>query len=158
MPRIRILCLFLLFILASCSAPRVITPTPPPVVLPPTPTPLVASTRVVTLARATPTPATPTPTAVVTLPGGAVLVTISGEQSVNLRGGPGSVYPIVTRVANGSKWPAVARSEMGEWLLLESEAFPGGQGWIFVGLTDYNPDLQPLPAATAVQPSPTPQP
>jgi uncharacterized protein YraI len=92
----------------------------------------------------------------VTLPGGAVLVTVSGEQSVNLRGGPGALYPIVTRVANGSKWPAVARSEMGEWLLLESEALPGGQGWIFVGLTDYNPDLQPLPVATPAQTPPAP--
>ncbi len=151
MPRIRIFSIFLLFILASCSAPRAITPTPPPLLLPPTLTPPPVVTRVVTLA-----PATSTPTAVVTLPGGAVLVTVSGEQSVNLRGGPGALYPIVTRVANGSKWPAVARSEMGEWLLLESEALPGGQGWIFVGLTDYNPDLQPLPVATPAQTPPAP--
>lgn len=149
-----------MLILAGCAAP---TPTLVPKQLPPTEPPPMATfttipTRVVTLAKATLVPATPTPTIAVTLPDGAVLVTLGGEQSVNLRAGPGTLYPIVLRVTSGTSWPAVARSEMGEWLLLASPEIPGGQAWVYVGITNYSPDAFPLPAATAVSLTLTPQP
>lgn len=140
--------LFLLVLLAGCTVPTV-APMP---TLEPSPTsaftPTNVPTRVVTLSRNTPKPVTATPSPDVTLPAGAVLVTVSGDGFVNARSGPGALYPIVGRIASGAQMTAVAQSPMGEWILLTSSELEGGQGWVFIHLTNLEPAGVTLPVAT----------
>jgi len=74
---------------------------------------------------------------------------LKGDGFVNLRSGPGAIYPIVGRVQSGTSLVVLARSEHGEWLLLEYPDTPGGQAWVYAAYTDYQPSLHPLPVATA---------
>ena len=140
--------LFLSLVLTGCAAPTVATvPT-----LAPFPTSVSTATSVptlvVTLSRNTPVPVTRTPTPNVTLPAGAVLVTVSGDGFVNARSGPGALYEIVGRFASGSQMAAIAQSPAGDWILLSSAELEGGQGWVFIHLTDLDPAGISLPIAT----------
>ncbi len=139
--------LLVLILLTSCQNTLVLEPSPQP----PTATLPIVPSRVVTLSNDTPLPRMPTPSLEVTMPAGPK-VTLKGDVSVNLRGGPGSLYPIVGRVATGTTFVALARSEHGEWLLLAVPDTPGGKAWIYAAYTDYNPSLHPLPVAIAAQP------
>jgi hypothetical protein len=77
---------------------------------------------------------------------------LKGDGFVNLRSGPGSLYPIVGRAANGTTFVVLARSEHGEWLLLAFPDTPDGKAWVYAAYTDYNPSLHPMPAVTAAPP------
>lgn len=152
--------LFFLLVLAGCATPTV---APMPTLAPMATsefTPTSAPTRVVTLSRNTPTSAPVTPTAEITAPAGAVLLTVSGDGFVNVRGGPGALYDIVGRVASGTQMPAIAQSPGGDWILITSPDFEGGQGWVYIHLTDFDPAQHPLPVATPpatpVMATPTP--
>lgn len=152
--------LFALLMLTGCSAPTV---APMPTLAPFATTDFAetsAPTRVVTLVKNTPSPAPATPTLAVTLPSGAVLLTVSGDGFVNARSGPGALFDIVGRVASGAQLPAIAQSPGGEWILITSPEFESGQGWVYIHLTDFDPAQHPLPVvtppATPVMASPTP--
>lgn len=152
--------LFILLALTGCASPTVAPmPTLAPVATRELPK-ATAPTRVVTLVKNTPSPVPATPTLAVTLPAGAVLLTVSGDGFVNVRGGPGALFDIVGRVASGTQLPAIAQSPGGEWILITSPDFVGGQGWVYIHLTDFDPAQHPLPVATPpatpVMASPTP--
>ncbi len=139
--------LLILIPLTSCQNTPVIEPSPKP----PTATLPIVPSRVVTLSNDTPFPGTPTPSLKVNSPAGPKL-TLKGDGFVNLRSGPGALYPIVGRVATGTSFVVLARSEHDEWLLLAYPDTPGGKAWVYAAYTDYNPSLHPLPVATAVPP------
>ena len=140
--------LFILLVLTGCASSTVAPmPTLAPVATREIPD-ASAPTRVVTLVKNTPTPVPVTPTAKITAPAGAVLLTVSGDGFVNARSGPGALYDIVGRVASGAQMPAIAQSPEGEWILITSPEFEGGQGWVYIHLTDFDPAQHPLPVAT----------
>jgi hypothetical protein len=140
------ICLWLLLLLWGCTAPELLPPPQPTAgTVPPfTPRP----SREVTL----PTTAQPersvTPAPGATLPAGVAL-TLRGEGTVNLRSGPGTIYPVVARLGSGAPVWAIARVERGDWLLVTAPELPGGQAWVYAPYTDYDAALQPLPVATA---------
>jgi len=105
------------------------TPTPQPTATPtlapsstPTPKPTVTPTATA-LPTDTPRPTvTPQPVAVVTAKG------------LHVRSGPGTVYPVVGRVAQGDSLPVLARNEDASWL--EIALANGSTGWVFAELVD----------------------
>lgn len=106
---------------------RAVKPAPP---LPnelPTVTTTVVATRGSVLAALlptlTPTPAV-TPRAEVRFPGSV------GDVTVNVRGGPGTNYPIVGKVSGGMPFEIVGRTESGDWLRICCITGAEGENWI----------------------------
>lgn len=134
--------LILVLILAGCSSP-----TPMNTLLPPTVAIQSLPTRVVTLSNDTPVPTTPTPQTEVTAPDGPKVI-LKGDEFVNLRSGPGPIFPILLRAANGSNFVVLASSPKGEWLLLFTPDIPCGQAWVYIEYTDFDLAAHSLPIAT----------
>jgi hypothetical protein len=103
------------------------------------------------LPTVTPTPRTPpTPT-----PTSALAGRITADQ-VNLRGGPGTNYPVVGQLARTSTLQIVGRNEQGDWLRLTLPDADPAEGWVsaalvLVDLPD-NASLTALPVAAAPPP------
>ncbi|HHW86815.1 MAG TPA: SH3 domain-containing protein [Chloroflexi bacterium] len=72
------------------------------------------------------------------------------SSNANLRGGPGTGYPIVGGVKAGDALDVTARNQAGDWLQLASGA------WIAAFLVDNAPASADLPVANDVPPLPTP--
>jgi hypothetical protein len=79
------------------------------------------------------------------IPGAAV-----ANSNANLRGGPGTGYPIVGGVKEGDALEVTARNQTGDWLQLASGA------WIAAFLVDNAPSATDLPVATEIPALPTP--
>lgn len=135
----------------GCSSPVTIRATQQPLPQPQTATPPLVPSHVVTLSNNPSLPRTSTPSLVVNEPAGPI-VTVKGDDFVNLRSGPSPLNPVVGRAATGTTFVVLARSEHGEWLLLAYPDTPGGKAWVYTAYTDYNPSLHPLPVAIAPQP------
>jgi hypothetical protein len=81
-------------------------------------------------------------------PGGsayAVAVTASG--SMNVRGGPGTNYAIVTTLAAGDTVQASGQNNAGDWLLITLP--DGGRGWVFAPLVTVDGDATGLEVVDA---------
>ncbi len=132
-----------------------------------------AVTVVATLPTGTSPPAiaTATPRSPATLPvdtpaPGAPSAVVTAENGVNIRSGPGEVYPILFVAPPGSTAQVVGRSEDGQWWALQVEGAPNDVAWVtaqFVDVTggDSVPILPapptPTPRATETpEPSDTP--
>jgi cytoskeletal protein RodZ len=121
---------------AAAPAPTVeteptVAPTPTPV--PPTPVPTEAPSIILTL----PTP-TPTPEVVAPPPAPATTNT-----DANLRGGPGTDFPVLRGAPTGSTLNIVGRSAAGEWFVLDDGS------WVFSQLVDNPPANLPVVEAPA---------
>jgi hypothetical protein len=121
---------------------------------PPTAAPPASATSAPATAAppsASPSPATPTATP---LPSCNIV-----DQSVNLRAGPGTVYPLLTSslISNTLLTP-LARSPSGDWINVRIQA-TGRRGWVIAdpALVDCNVAVESLPIG-AVPPRPTPRP
>jgi hypothetical protein len=136
------------------ATPETPTPDDPsPTALPATAAPVavVSSTTPTPTRSATSTPATPTATP---LPTCRVI-----DQPVNLRGGPGTAYPLLTdSLAGGSVLEPLARNSAGSWLNIRVQA-TSRRGWVIA-----NPELiactipvEELPVVAA-PPLPPPRP
>lgn len=123
-------------------------PTPAPIFTPtPSPEPTATSTP-----QPSPTPEpTPTPE-----PVPVVQVPKAGANSINVREGPGTDYPIVAELAPGQEAPVMGRNEAGTWWQI-ALAEAGTSGWIFGELVDFTGDAGEI-AVAAAPPSPTPDP
>ena len=103
------------------------------------------------IAAAQPTEALPTPTAYSGVP-----VAVVSADSVNLRGGPDTIYPVVALALAGERLPviALARASSGIWYLVESV----GQGavWVSASVVELLPADAFIPAAATIPPSPAP--
>lgn len=85
-------------------------------------TPLPTPSRVAAARADTePTPA-PTPT-----PGPVVLV----ERGMNIRGGPGTFYPITGSAGPGDQFPIIGRNPVGDWWRIR---YRGAPAWIYAPL------------------------
>lgn len=145
----------------TATATSTVTPMPTATNTPtatPTPTATAKSTPTATpMPTATFTPtATPTETAMpspTTPPQPQAIVT---GDSINLRGGPGTLYPVVGQVDKGATLPVISRTQDGAWL----EVVPAGgkSGWVSAKLVALNVLAEELPIAKAIPPTSLPKP
>lgn len=116
----------------------------------------------------TPTPEptqTPTATPAPTQEPAAEAVSVTILQDMNVRGGPGTNYPIVGPGPAGSTAPVIGRNDSASWLQVEYPPGSGGTGWVFAELVQVSGDPQtvavaeapPAPAPVAAAPAPQPE-
>lgn len=108
---------------------------------------------------ATPTPA-PTQTAAPTAtplpsPTPAPAASVTGD-SINVRSGPGTVYPVVAQAKKGEMLLVISRTQDGAWL--EVTLAGGKQGWVSARLATLNVPVESLPVAKVIPPTPKPAP
>jgi hypothetical protein len=99
-----------------------------------------------------PTVAIPTVTGTPTGP----LVTVRldlDRESINVRGGPGTYYPIIGLLLIGQQVPAKGRTSGGTWYMIYYPGVPGSVGWVSADLVNIEPGSIPV-----VEPPPTPTP
>jgi len=125
---------------SDTPAPPIDTPVPPTATLvPPTETPTILPTE-------TPMPVTPTPEA----PQAAVK-----GQTINVRGGPGTAFPVIASARQAESFAVTGRNEAGDWL--QVCCFKGVSGWVSAGLVEVTGDVAAL-AVPEEMPTPPPTP
>lgn len=133
-------------------------PTITPQPIEPSPTPTIP---IVETVEPTPPPATTEPAAA----SGPVTITVL--QNMNVRGGPGTNYPVIGPGPAGESAPVLGRNTDASWLQIKYPS-SSGVGWVFAKLVQINGDPQtvdivqapPPPAAPppqAAAPAPQPQ-
>lgn len=85
--------------------------------------------------------------------GAAVTVKLDQEQ-INVRSGPGTLYPKVGVLLAGQVIPAKGKSPGGDWILVDYPGAEGGLAWLYAPLVD----LVPGSVLNIVEPPPTPTP
>lgn len=129
---------------------------PSATMMPPTATSAPTATTAPTatpppVATATPT-ATPLPTDTPSpSPTPAPAASVTGD-NINLRSGPGTVYPVVGKAAKGESLPVVARNQDGSWLEVETK--DGKHGWVSAKLVTLNVPAESVPIAKSIPPAP----
>lgn len=116
-----------------------ITSTPTASAVPATPTATSPPPTLTSTTAPTQPPATPTPT-----PAGTTVL-----RNANLRGGPGTDYPVIGTRAGGARLTVVAVNPEGDWLLLDDGA------WIAAFLVEPVTGLPVVSPTTAPRPPPT---
>lgn len=85
-----------------------------------------------------------------------VMATIT-TQVLNVRGGPGTNYPIIGQVLQGERYPILARNAAGTWWRID---FDGVPGWVYAALVEASGDAASVPIMhdlpTPPPPTPTP--
>jgi hypothetical protein len=119
------------------------TPTASPT---PTNTPIPTATPIPT---ETPIPP-PTPTVFV--------VSVTVQQEMNVRQGPGTNYPVVGSAPAGASAPVVGRNADSSWVQVEYPPGSGTFAWLYTQLLSVNGDLAPIAVAQAAAPPPAPPP
>ncbi|MGQ9626459.1 MAG: SH3 domain-containing protein [Anaerolineae bacterium] len=96
----------------------------------------------------TPTP-TPTPIPIIAV----------ASTTLRVRGGPGTEYETLDKLAEGDKVEILGRNESGDWLLVRLEE--GDEGWISAAFVEASVNITeevPLAPKIPAPPSPTPAP
>lgn len=75
---------------------------------------------------------------------------------INVRSGPGTVYPVVGQAKKGETLPLISRTEDGAWL--EITLAGGKSGWVSAKLVAINVPVESLPIAKSIPPTPKPAP
>lgn len=117
------------------EASQEVVPTETPtLVVPPTDTPIPQPTD-------TPTPSVP-------------MVTV--KQNMNVRGGPGTNYPVIGSGSSGDTTKITGRNQDGSWVQVEYPS-DDGRGWLYAPLVDVSGDVSTMPVAQAsMDPLPPP--
>ncbi len=144
------------FLLVACGGNQ--EPTPAPVAAAPTNTPAPTATLIPTGTPAptdTPTAAptetpTPEPTHTPTALPRPLAEVIAPR--INLRGGPGTNYPVVGKAARGERLTVLTRTEDGEWLEVELEG--GERVWVAASLVQLSAPAETLALASNIPPTP----
>lgn len=96
--------------------------------------------------------AQPTPTATATPGGPSPIVTNNYTEAVNVRAGPGSLYPYLGNLPVGATAQAVAVSPKHEWIEISFPEAPGGLGWVYAAFVELSPGylrvVEPPPTVT----------
>jgi hypothetical protein len=124
-------------VIVTATPPPTATFTPGPPTLPPPPT-------------FTPGPPTPTPTRTGT-PLPPVTVKVKVDKS-NVRQGPGSAYPVVTRLDQGTNVTVVGRNRDGDWWKIC--CVNGQDVWIADAVVEVTGPIWAVPEATNIAPPP----
>lgn len=157
MMRLALLLIALLLVLSACGNNQ--EPTPAPVAAAPTDTPAPTATPA---PSSTPTPEpTATPTAVPTdtptpeptdtpipLPQAEVIV-----DTLNLRGGPDTTYPVLGKATKGEKLPVLARNHDDSWL--EVRTAGGKAAWVAARLVQLPAPVETLVVSANIPAPPT---
>lgn len=128
-----ILLVLLVFILILSFRPRPGVPEgEPPVVeevtaQPSSPTPQAQSSEVSPIPTPVNEPEQPIPVSVLPTPTAPAEVSASALSNLNLRGGPGTNYPVVGSLPAGSSATVIGRNEDGSWLVVEAAS---GTVWL----------------------------
>ncbi len=104
----------------------------------------------------TPAPPTETPTPEPTATPEGVTVTLS--QNMNVRGGPGTNYPVVGPGPAGASASVLGRNSDSSWLQIEYPPGPQGIGWIYAQLVQISGNPETVAVAEAPPPPPPPTP
>lgn len=96
-----------------------------------------------------PTVAIPT---VTSSPFGPMATVNSEQDQINVRGGPGTDYPIVGVLVAGQVVPALGRSPGGDWVEISYPGIEGGVAWVYSYYVTVDSEL-PI-----IEPPPTPTP
>jgi len=96
-----------------------------------------------------PTGSVPT---VTSSPSGAIITVTREQDQINVRGGPGTHYPIVGVLIAGAQVPALGRSEGGQWIQVVYPGGPEGVAWV------YSPLVELVGSLPIIAPPPTPTP
>ncbi len=90
------------------------------------------------------TPGPPTPAPATPVPGsGGVVATV--QVAANVRAGPGTDFPVVGGLSQGTQVTVVGRNESGDWLQVQLPGEPPRQGWIFRALVVLSDEVEGLP-------------
>jgi len=153
--------IIIVFLVSSFWPPNVESPELS-ALIPPSPSPTATATATFTpspTATPLPTPtSTPIPTSTFTptatpVPQPKAVVT---SEALNLRAGPGTVYPKVGSLRKGDKLDVTARNPAGDWLKVV--ASNGTKGWVFAQAVKLNVSLSVIPVSVKIPPTPTPLP
>lgn len=85
-------------------------------------------------------------------PAGAIAIVTMEQDQINVRGGPGTDYPIVGVLIAGQQVPALGRSIGGDWVQIVYPGVSGGVAWVYSPLVTLQGSLP------VVEPPPTPTP
>ncbi len=164
---------FLLLALAGCADQTSVdlppTTTPAESIVSPTammattatPASPTAAAATATLAPVPAAPIAPTPTAPATAAPvaapteaaeTAVTLLITGD-TVNLRGGPGTAYPVVGQAGRGQRFPALGRNAAGDWWQIAAD---GRAAWVSAGLASVEGHTAALPVIATAEPTAQP--
>ena len=81
------------------------------------------------------------------------MATVNSDQDqINVRGGPGTDYPIVGVLVAGQRVPALGRSLGGDWVQISYPGIEGGVAWVYSYYVTVDGEL-PI-----IEPPPTPTP
>jgi heat shock protein HslJ len=86
--------------------------------------------------------------------------TVIAPSGVNIRSGPGTVYPIVGWAPNGASGPIIGRNVEWTWWAFPYTEGTGGIGWVsaaYIAAVNVE-DVPVIPAPPPPQPTPTPTP
>jgi hypothetical protein len=88
-------------------------------------------------------------------------VTVSVQQNMNVRGGPGTNYPVIGPAPAGASSQVLGRNADNSWVQVEYPPGSGGTGWVYASLVKINGNLESVPIVSAPPPpaaQPQPQP
>ena len=71
-----------------------------------------------------------------TKPGAIVSVRPQEQQQINVRSGPGTMYPKVGVLIIGQQLPAKGRTAGGDWILVEYPGVQGSVAWVYAPLVN----------------------
>lgn len=120
-------------------------------IVPPTAAPTTAPTAAPTAAPTVAPTATPAPT---TAPTPAVPIAVVTAASINVRGGPGTDYPVVGGLVAGQTCAVIGRNQAATWWQISC---PGVNGWVFGDLVALSGPISTVQVAQSAPP-PTPAP
>lgn len=83
---------------------------------------------------------------------GATITVLMDQDQINVRGGPGTDYPVVGVLIAGQQVPATGRSVGGDWIQITYVGGPSGFAWVYSPLVEVSGSLQ------VIEPPPTPTP
>ena len=160
----------IIVVAAGCSSAKAPTPAPVPTKTPrPTFTPTIAVTPTrLLIPTATPAaaqapaatadPAKAAPTSAPQAPAQPATPEIAAGQTVNVRQGPGTNYPVIGQLQAGESFKVTARNSDGTWLQFN---YKGDLGWASTTLVSFSGDpnsvkvAQNIPVAPTQPPAPT---
>jgi hypothetical protein len=87
-----------------------------------------------------------------------VIVTVTYEDKINVRSGPGTRYPAIGVLLPAQTAPALGKSPAGEWVQISYPGVPGDVGWVYAAYVRLSfgkelPIVEPPPTATVVAPT-----
>ena len=136
---------------AAPPTPTSIPPTPTPVPVEPTAASEQPAPEAPTL---TPEAQDPTPTPVPDTPTPLPIPAIIANDTVNVRGGPGTNYPTVGSLTGGEHAPILGRDSNNVWWQIELG--DGTEGWVYAQIVNTEGDVSGIAVATNIPTPPAP--